>query len=98
MVISVGRNIFIVVLVVLEKRQGSDDVAACREEVDKRSSIALALQAGAELVPSAFAPVMGDCRCSCVLGPSEHRAVPHEGFTNAGSALDGEGARVQHAI
>src|SRR6476661_8708487 len=98
MIVTVRVDILRVVVVVLEKWQGSDDVATCREEVDQRSSIAIALQAGAELVPSALAPVMGDGRCSRVVGPPEHRAVPHEGFCYAGSALDGEGAWVKHAI
>jgi hypothetical protein len=71
MIVTVRVDILGVVGVVLEKRQGSDDVATCREEVDQRSSIAIALQAGAELVPSAFAPVMGDGRCSRVVGPPE---------------------------
>ncbi len=70
MIVTVRVDILGVVGVVLEKRQGSDDVATCREEVDQRSSIAIALQAGAELVPSALAPVMGDGRCSRVGRPA----------------------------
>src|SRR5262245_33477532 len=97
-ILAVGHQVFRLIRIVLEKGNGPDTVHTCGEGNDHRSSLGVADQSGAHLIPAAYGSDFGDA--TIIGGAKPHltaRALA-DALSQRRAAVLRERGRIEHAV